>query len=125
MVFNFEHMSIDIQPGKKVFYQREWKLIELKNVLGRWFSYMQTHDGWDSLYLENHDQPRIVQRWASSAPEYRAPAAKMLAIFHATGRGTLFIYQGQEIGSTNSPAWAVDQLRDVEELNYYYEELRR
>jgi len=79
--------------------------------------YMQGHDGWDSLYLENHDQPRILGRWANNTT-YRVQAAKMPAMFHATGRGTLFIYQGQEIGMANA-SWTVEELKDVEEINYY------
>ena len=95
MIFNFEHMYMDIEKGKKCFYRRDWKLTELKNILGRWTEYMQEHDGWDSLYLENHDQPRILGRWANDG-ELRAESAKMLAIFHATGRGTLYLYQGKK-----------------------------
>jgi len=126
MIFNFEHMFIDTVPGKKCFFHRDWKLTELKAILGGWMSFMQEHDGWDSLYIENHDQPRIIQRWASSSPEYREASAKMLAIFHATGRGTLFLYQGQEIGTANSASWRFDELRDLEEINFYnYEKSRR
>jgi oligo-1,6-glucosidase len=126
MIFSFEHMSIDVVPGKKPFFHRDWPLTDLKAVLGSWFKYMQENDGWNSLYIENHDQPRVVQRWASDAPEHRANAAKMLAIFHATGLGTLFIYQGQEIGSANSKEWTQEQLRDLEEINYYnYERQKR
>ena len=154
MIFNFEHMFMDIEKGKKCFYHREWKLPELKDILGRWMTYMADHNGWDSLYLgkftlfqpkpshtpskssiaqshmltcpsskENHDQPRILGRWAN-ATSLRAESAKMLAIFHATGRGTLFLYQGQEIGMANS-TWTVDELRDVEEINFYHEEKAR
>jgi oligo-1,6-glucosidase len=125
MLFNFEHMSIDTQPGKKVFYPRQWKLTELKAILGGWMTHMQAHDGWDSLYIENHDRPRIVQRWASGAKEHRVHSAKMLAIFHATGRGTLFVYQGQEIGMVNEASWTYDELRDLEEINFYDEEKAR
>ena len=71
------------------------------------------------MHLENHDQPRIISRWASDTT-LRTASAKMLAMFHATGRGTLFLYQGQEIGMANS-CWAFDDLRDVEEINFYNE----
>ena len=94
MIFNFEHMYMDIEKGKKCFYHRDWKLTELKDILGKWMIYMQENDGWDSLYLENHDQPRILNRWADDKT-YRTESAKMLAIFHATGRGTLYLYQGE------------------------------
>ena len=93
MIFHFEHVYIDIEQGKRAFYHRDWKLTDLKDILGTWMEYMQEHDGWDSLYLENHDQPRILGRWADDKT-LRTESAKMLAIFHVTGRGTLFLYQG-------------------------------
>jgi glycosidase len=126
MLFHFEHMYIDHQPGKSCFNKKEWKLTDIKNILGKFMLHMQKHNGWDSLYLENHDQPRIVSRWASDSQEHRVAAAKMLALFHATGRGTLFIYQGQEIGMANAKSWTFEELRDVEEINYYtVEEAKR
>lgn len=118
MIFHFEHMYIDHQPGKTCFHHRSWKLPELKAILGRFMEYGQQHDGWDSLYLDNHDQPRILSRWADDG-KYRVEAAKMLAMFHITGRGTLFIYQGQEIGMANARHWKYDELRDLEEINHY------
>ncbi|KAK5129217.1 hypothetical protein LTR08_003741 [Meristemomyces frigidus] len=118
MIFHFEHMYIDHQPGKTCFHKREWRLTELKDILGKFMLYMQDNDGWDSLYVENHDQPRILARYAND-DIHRTAAAKMLALFHATGRGTLFVYQGQEIGMANSKQWTFEELRDVEEINHY------
>jgi glycosidase len=113
-------MYIDHQPGKSCFNYKPWKLIALKEVLGRFMEHNQAHNGWDSLYIENHDQPRILGRWADDG-KYRVQAAKMLALFHATGRGTLFIYQGQEIGMANPKSWTVEELRDLEEIQFYEE----
>jgi glycosidase len=118
MLFHFEHMYIDHQPGKTCFNYKPWELTELKDTLGGFMEYNQAHGGWDSLYLENHDQPRIVSRWANDAV-YRDASAKMLALFHATGRGTLFIYQGQEIAMVNPSSWSFEELRDLEEIQYY------
>ncbi|KAL7910541.1 glycoside hydrolase family 13 protein [Trichoderma velutinum] len=118
MLFHFEHMYIDHQPGKTCFNYKPWKLTELKDVLGKFMEFNQANGGWDSLYLENHDQPRIVSRWANDGL-YRDVSAKMLALFHATGRGTLFLYQGQEIGMANPASWDFDELRDLEEIQYY------
>ncbi|KAL6826603.1 glycoside hydrolase family 13 protein [Trichoderma camerunense] len=118
MLFHFEHMYIDHQPGKTCFNYNPWKLTELKDVLGKFMEFNQANGGWDSLYLENHDQPRIVSRWANDGL-YRDVSAKMLALFHATGRGTLFLYQGQEIGMANPASWDFDELRDLEEIQYY------
>jgi oligo-1,6-glucosidase len=111
-------MYIDHQPGKTCFNYKPWELTELKDILGGFMDYNQVHGGWDSLYLENHDQPRIVSRWANDGI-YRDASAKMLALFHATGRGTLFIYQGQEIAMVNPSSWSFDELRDLEEIQYY------
>ncbi|KAM0483007.1 hypothetical protein ACHAPX_002451 [Trichoderma viride] len=118
MLFHFEHMYIDHQPGKTCFNYKPWKLTELKDVLGKFMEFNEANGGWDSLYLENHDQPRIISRWANDG-KYRDASAKMLALFHATGRGTLFIYQGQEIGMANPASWTFDELRDLEEIQYY------
>ncbi|TLD05685.1 glycoside hydrolase family protein [Venturia nashicola] len=95
-------------------------LQKLKDILGGFMDYNQRHGGWDSLYLENHDQPRIISRWANDGT-YRDASAKMLALFHATGRGTLFIYQGQEIAMANPSSWSFEELRDLEEIQYYEE----
>lgn len=118
MIFHFEHMYIDHQPGKTCFYGREWRLTELKKILDGFMTHAQENDGWDSLYLENHDQPRIVSRWADDG-NFRAQAAKMLALFHIAGRGTIFVYQGQEIGMANSREWTFEEMRDLEEINHY------
>lgn len=118
MLFHFHHMFIDHQPGKTCFNYKPWKLTELKEILGGFMDYNQAHGGWDSLYLENHDQPRIVSRWANDGI-YREVSAKMLALFHATGRGTLFIYQGQEVAMANPSSWSFEELRDLEEIQYY------
>ena len=120
MLFGFEHMYIDHQPGRTCFNYKPWKLTELKDILGGFMDYNQTHGGWDSLYLENHDQPRIVSRWANDGT-HRDASAKMLALFHATGRGTLFIYQGQEVAMANPSSWSFEELRDLEEIQYYEE----
>lgn len=118
MLFHFEHMYIDHQPGKICFNPKLWSLTKLKDILGGFMAYNQAYGGWDSLYLENHDQPRIASRWANDNV-YRDVSAKMLALFHATGRGTLFIYQGQEIAMVNPSSWTFEELRDLEEIQYY------
>ncbi|KAL6908628.1 glycoside hydrolase superfamily [Trichoderma evansii] len=106
MLFHFEHMYIDHQPGKTCFNYKPWKLAELKDVLGHFMEFNQANGGWDSF------------RWANDGI-YRDVSAKMLALFHATGRGTLFIYQGQEIGMANPASWNFDELRDLEEIQHY------
>lgn len=83
---------------------------------------MLDNDCWNALYLENHDQPRIVSRFGSDEPENRALSAKMLAIFLGFQSGTIFIYQGQELGMPNVPKhWKIDQYRDIETLKHWQE----
>jgi oligo-1,6-glucosidase len=78
--------------------------------------------GWNSLYLENHDQPRSVSRFGNDG-RYRVRSAKLLATVLHLHRGTPYVYQGEELGMTNAPFTSVDDFRDVESLNYYREAL--
>ena len=85
---------------------------------------MIDNDGWNAIYLENHDQSRTVSRFCTDTPQYLAPAAKMLATFMALQSGTLFIYQGQELGMVNIPktaSWTIGDYRDLETLNHWHE----
>ena len=77
-------------------------------------------DGWTTVFLENHDQSRSITRFTSDAPEHRVAGGKMLALMMAALSGTLFIYQGQEIGMTNFPlTWDMSEYKDVDSTNYY------
>lgn len=77
-------------------------------------------DGWTTVFLENHDQSRSITRFTSDAPEHRVAGGKMLALMMAALSGTLFIYQGQEIGMTNFPeTWDMSEYKDVDSSNYY------
>ncbi len=77
-------------------------------------------DGWTTVFLENHDQARSITRFTSDAPEHRVPGGKMLALMMAALSGTLFIYQGQEVGMVNFPeSWDMNEYKDVESTNYY------
>ncbi|KAE8148904.1 glycoside hydrolase superfamily [Aspergillus avenaceus] len=121
MVFHFEIVSLDHGAGGK-FTSRTWTLNELKTVVSKWQTYMHNNNGWNALYLENHDQPRIVSRFGSDTQEHLALSAKMLATFLGFQSGTLFIYQGQELGLPNVPkTWSLDQYRDIETLNHWHE----
>jgi glycosidase len=98
----------------------------LKSVVAKWQKFMYDNDGWNALYLENHDQPRCVTRFASDLPEHRALSAKMLATFLGFQSGTVFVYQGQELGMANVPKhWTIQKYRDLETLNYWNESLQR
>ena len=115
MVFQFEHMGVDRQWGK--YAHTELHLPDLKAVLGQWQKGLEK-EGWNSLYWDNHDQPRIVSRWGEDG-EYRVESAKMLAAILHMQRGTPYIYQGEEIGMTNYPFASFDDFQDIEARNYY------
>jgi alpha-glucosidase len=79
-----------------------------------------TGDGWNSIYLENHDLPRSISRFANDAPEYRVQGGKALSVLLSTLSGTLFVYQGQEIGMINVPdTWNISDYRDSSAIEYY------
>lgn len=120
MVFTFEHVDLDHGPGGK-FDVRPLKLTDLKAVLGRWQLGLAER-GWNSLYWDNHDQPRIVSRWGDDG-RYRRESARMLATVLHLHRGTPYVYQGEELGMTNAHWDTFDHYRDIESLRYV-EEMR-
>ncbi|GAB1742541.1 hypothetical protein NU219Hw_g8082t1 [Hortaea werneckii] len=122
MIFNFEIVEgIDHGDGGK-FTPREWQLSDLKSIVDKWQRFMYDNQGWNALYLENHDQARTISRWASDKPEFRQQAAKMFATFLGLQSGTLFLYQGQELGMSNIPSdWSMEEFRDLETLNHWEE----
>jgi oligo-1,6-glucosidase len=90
----------------------------LKASLNRWQVGL-ADVGWNSLYWDNHDQPRAVSRFGSDAPEHRVASAKLLATVLHLHRGTPYVYQGEELGMTNTPFAGVTDFRDIESVNYH------
>ena len=115
MVFQFEHMDIDGDRS----HARAWKLTELKRVMSRWQKDLENR-GWNSIYLNNHDQPRLVSRFGNDT-QYRVESAKMLATFIHLQQGTPYVYQGEEIGMTNVAFDSINDYQDIESLNMYKE----
>jgi glycosidase len=112
-------VDIDHGPNGK-FSPRTWELDELKSVVEKWQTFMYANDGWNALYLENHDQPRSVDRFASSSPEHLHHSSTMLATFLGCQAGTVFIYQGQELGMCNVPEhWGIEQYKDLDCVNHH------
>lgn len=104
------------------FSRRQWTMSELKSIVNKWQTFMINNDGWNALYLENHDQSRSVSRWGSDLPEFRVACAKMFATFLALQSGTVFIYQGQELGMINIPKERdITEYKDLETLNAWNE----
>lgn len=124
MVFQFDHVDLDAEPGQGKWALKPLHLPDLKHSLARWQQALHG-GGWNSLYWGNHDQPRCVSRWGSDDPAWREPAAKMLATCLHGHQGTPFIYQGDEIGMTNYPFGDIGQCRDIETLNHYRDAVGR
>ena len=119
MVFQFD--IVDLGQGKvHKFDHTPHQLSEFKAVVEKWQQFIQGTDGWTTAFAENHDQGRSVSRFASDHPDYRVAAAKMLATLLACLSGTLFLYQGQEIGMVNAPEdWEIEHYKDIDSLNYH------
>lgn len=120
MIFTFEHMNIDRISGS---VNRKWalkpfSLTELKKVMSEWQKQLYGQ-GWNALYFENHDQPRIISRWGNDTT-YRKECAKAFATVLHGMQGTPYIYQGEEIGMTNV-AYRLEEYDDVEIHNAYKE----
>lgn len=121
MVFQFEHIMLDQQEGKEKWDLAPLSLAELKRCLARWQDELY-ETGWNSLFWNNHDLPRIVSRWGNDG-EYRVESAKMLATVLHGMQGTPYIYQGEELGMTNVRFGDITEYRDVETTNMYYERI--
>jgi len=117
MIFTFEHMDIDSGEGGK-WDLKPFKLTAFKEVMSKWQNGLNGR-GWNSLYLNNHDQPRMVSRFGDDK-KYRVESAKMLATFLHMLQGTPYIYQGEEIGMTNVQ-FDLEDYNDIEIKNMYRE----
>ncbi len=120
MVFQFEHMQLDVGPEGRFGLPKEWELTELKEIMSKWQHKMEEGNGWNSLFLNNHDTPRLVSRFGDDN-EYRRESATMLATFLHTLQGTPYIYQGEEIGMTNVPWQDIEEIDDIETVNHFEE----
>ena len=139
MGFTFDHVLLGLEsqrPGPKLPWSRHvlepWKLPELKSILAQWQG-MREAGCWHALYTDNHDQvnlshscyrlkllthfrqPRSISRFANPSPQFREASGKMLALMHCTMFGTLYIFEGQEIGMINIPdTWPLEDFKDVQ-----------
>ena len=120
MVFQFEHMDVDSDEKAGKWTTRKMDLRNLKKILTRWQKGLQDI-AWNSLYWENHDQPRSVSRFGNDSDEYREISAKMLATCIHMMQGTPYVYQGEELCMTNCPFNTLDNFRDLESINAFHE----
>lgn len=118
MIFQFEHVEFGGEIGK--WTDKKIPLVELKRIMSKWQTELEGH-AWNSLYWNNHDQPRAVSRFGDDRPQYREISAKMLATCLHFMKGTPYIYQGEELGMTNYPFSQIDQFKDIESINAYKE----
>ena len=119
MIFQFDHMALDkdtTDPEPR-WTHTPWALAELRDITTRWQTALHGQ-GWNSLYLSNHDVPRLVSRFGDDG-EHRVTSAKLLATFLHTLQGTPYIYQGDELGMTNVQFGRIEDYRDVDALNLY------
>ncbi|HZA72784.1 MAG TPA: alpha-glucosidase [Propionibacteriaceae bacterium] len=118
MVFTFEHVRLDRMPEGSKWDLKDLYLPELKQNLADWQVGL-AGVGWNSLYWDNHDQPRAVSRFGDDSPEHRVNSAKTLATVQHMHQGTPYIYQGEELGMTNTYFADISQYRDIESVNYH------
>ena len=121
MVFQFEHILLDQQDDGEKWDLKPLNLVDLKRTLAKWQTELGD-EGWNSLFWNNHDTPRIVSRWGNDG-EYRQESAKLFAILLHLMKGTPYIYQGEEIGMTNYEMASLDDIYDIESINMYHERL--
>lgn len=119
MVFQFEHINLDQQEGGEKWDLAPLDLSRLKSIFAKWQDALY-NKGWNSLFWDNHDLPRIVSRWGDDSEAYRELSAKMLATLLHGMQGTPYVYQGEELGMTNV-SWPIGDYRDIETLNMYRE----
>ena len=120
MVFQFQHICLDQEPGKDKWDMIPLELPKLKACFENWQRELHGK-GWNSLFFNNHDLPRIVSRWGNDG-QYRVESAKMLATMLHGMQGTPYIFQGEELGMTNIRL-PLEQYRDIETHNVYRERM--
>ncbi|OAG00564.1 alpha-glucosidase-like protein maltase [Paraphaeosphaeria sporulosa] len=121
MVFQFDVVDIGQGPYKFQTTPKNYKLPAFKDAIACTQSLLRlAPDAWTTVFLENHDQSRSITRFTSDLPQHRVAGGKLLALMMCALSGTLFIYQGQELGMTNFPeTWDMSEYKDVDSSNYY------
>ncbi|MGA0097396.1 MAG: glycoside hydrolase family 13 protein [Bacilli bacterium] len=120
MAFQFSHLWLDEQPGKGKWALKPLSIPDLQKTFTA-IDEVYSKQGWNALFMGNHDQPRPVSRYGSERHRYHSQTMLFLAFFGQ--RGTPFIYQGEEIGMLNYPFRSIKEMKDVESLNYYHDQL--
>jgi glycosidase len=120
MIFAFDLVDIDNVPGDFKFTLHPWDARDLKRIVNRLQRLMIERDGWNSIFIENHDQPRSVSRYTDDSDEWRGYGAKLLCLMQISLSGTLFVYQGEELGMRNMPeSYGIEEYKDIESINFW------
>lgn len=119
MVFQFEHVDLIRGPIGKWSDQKP-KLRDFRRVMNKW-QYELEGKAWNSLFLDNHDQPRVVSRFANDSEQYRVVSAKMIATCLHMLKGTPYVYQGEELGMTNAYFDRLEDYRDIESIHAFHQ----
>ena len=119
MVFQFEHVDLIRGPIGKWSDQKP-KLRDFRRIMNKW-QYELEGKAWNSLFLDNHDQPRVVSRFANDSEQYRVVSAKMIATCLHMLKGTPYVYQGEELGMTNAYFDRLEDYRDIESINAFHQ----
>ncbi|GFG14716.1 oligo-1,6-glucosidase [Aspergillus lentulus] len=118
LVIQFQHVELDCHDGDK-WMLREWELPELKRIINEWQETLVDNGGWNTVWMENHDQPRGISRFTTNSPRFRALCAKLLALWQFTLQGTNLIFQGQELGMINPGLFSEEMNQDIETIQYW------
>lgn len=119
MLYHFEGVNLGYLPGKfKTMDPNGYDLVKFKEIYSKWDSVF-AEKGWGTIYLGNHDQPRMVSRWGNDSPEYREISSKMLTTFLLTMRSTPYYYFGDELGMSNIKFDKIEDYKDIESLAMY------
>ncbi|KAF2801616.1 glycoside hydrolase [Mytilinidion resinicola] len=120
MIFAFDLVDIDNVPGDFKFTLHPWDARDVNKIVNRLQRLMIDRDGWNTIFCENHDQPRSVTRYTDDSDEWRELGAKLLCLMQTTLSGTLYVYQGEEIGQRNvPPSWGPEEYKDIESINFW------
>lgn len=125
MIFIFDVVDIDNVPGKVRMTLQDWSVKDLRRIVSKWQRVMIDKDGWNSVFCENHDNPRSVSRYTDDSDKYRTYGATLLALMQTTLNGTLYVYQGEELGMRNFPkSWdPLKDYKDIEAVNFWKKSL--
>ena len=119
MLYHFEGVSLGYLPGEfKQMDPNGYSLVEFKKIYSKWDSVF-AKKGWGTIYLGNHDQPRMLTRWGNDAPKYREASSKLLTTFLLSMRATPYYYFGDELGMSNIKFDNIEDYKDIETINYY------